>query len=166
MIWSAPRLPRRLAGSRISSCRMKLVVAAENDFGNMTSPRRIRLQCKSSITIKQSPIMSIKRHSYVSQLPKSIIWFQFKGSVTWVAIHKRLLYIRHDLRRMTYSVPAIRLIHDKCRKSMTSRTHSHRAIIVTDHSSHCENKQDVDKYSKSIHSFPSYLPRYVTSTLT
>ena len=60
LIWSAPRLPRRLAGSRISSCRMKLVAAAENDFGNIMSPRRIRLQFNSNIISRQSPNTSIK----------------------------------------------------------------------------------------------------------
>jgi len=50
LINSAPRLPSRLAGSRVSSCRMKLVAAVENDLGKITSARRIRLHNKS-ITI-------------------------------------------------------------------------------------------------------------------
>jgi len=40
----------------------------------------------------------------------------------WVAIHSRLSYVRHDWCRTTYCVPAIRLIHDDCRKSMIGRT--------------------------------------------
>ena len=50
---------------------------------------------------------------------------------TRVAIHYRLSHVRHDWCRMTYCVPAIRLIHEECPKSDRSYARSHvRNITV------------------------------------
>ena len=70
LISSAPRPPRRLAGSRISSCCMKLFVALENFFGNITSPRRMRLH---NSDIKQSLHFGTKNGR--DRIPNLTYWY-------------------------------------------------------------------------------------------
>jgi len=89
LIESAPRQPRRLAGSRISSCRIKLVAAEENHFGKITSPRRIRLYNNNLTWEPASAVPIIETLDQIEELFLllfDLIWNQSKIQNFWTLI--------------------------------------------------------------------------------